>query len=157
MWNLVGTEIKKLFSIWSPFSEPTLLVPKVCETSELLPLPRRMQGTGKYLTHPHFVLVDLPWYSGKKHLQTKSALCKGRQSSALQWCSSWKGPCELLRAPAEVKGSWLTKTHTAALKKKKIKFPPQSVECLSVVSTLPWKHVVWFHCLECTRGEPKEW
>lgn len=53
-----------------------------------------------------------------------------------------------------VKGSWLTKAHTAALKKNL--FPPQSEECLSVVSTLPWKHMVWFDCFGCTRGELKE-
>lgn len=35
-------------------------------------------------------------------------------------------------------------------------FPPQSEECLSVVSTLPWKHMVWFSCFGCIRGELKE-
>lgn len=57
-----------------------------------------------------------------------------------------------------VRGSSLTKAHTAALKKKLKKklFPPQSEECLSVVSTLPWKHMVWFRCFGCMRGELQE-
>lgn len=54
-----------------------------------------------------------------------------------------------------VEGSWPTKAHTAALKKE-ILFPPQTKECLSAVSTLPWKHMVRFHCFGCTRGELKE-
>ena len=93
--------------------------------------------------------------------QQRAACVKADSGSALQWwlAVGKKGPFGAAQlymhsASVVVKGSWLTKAHTAVLKKNL--FPPQSEECLSVVSTLPWKHMVWFHCFGCTRGELKE-
>lgn len=94
----------------------------------------------------------------RKHFPTKSTLYEDRQSSAPQWYIKKKGHRDLHTFLLGCSQGLLFYTHTAALTKttKKNLFPPQSEECLSVVSTLPQKHMLWFHFSGCMRGEFKE-
>lgn len=109
------------------------------------------------------VFISLGVCGGSILNKERSVLKPDRAVPSSGAAAAKRGPSQPARlymhsSPAVVKGSWLTKAHTAAFKKRKKKnqFPPQSEECLSVVSSLPWKHMVWFRCFGCTRGELKE-
>lgn len=111
--------------------------------------------------HPHFIPVNLPHCLWPECLPTKSTLCVARLKQCPPVVRQLKGPLQSCSAShafplGQSEGLHANKgTHCSFEKKKKL-FPPQSEECLSVVSTLPWKHMVRFCCCGCMRGELHE-